>query len=400
MHVVGDGTIIAQEVALGHRKAVEAKTPNGVSYSFHIDGVAFDVRGTGSPSRGRSAVRGIIGILTRKQGHASPGRAVTMLATLLAEAYGIGTPEISPMTKGTVNRNYLVLASDGGAWVLKHYATSCAREEALRSCEVQVRLREAGVPAPEVRLNRHGDLITQTSDGCFMVSAFVSGRQYDRGQIPPKAAYAMGQTLGRLHGALAGEEHRYEFPGRDDVLKRLTDLLTRAKAKRGESPVDQEACRILEAKIEALAVWGEPPGPTSAQWVHGDYQETNLIFDSEDQVAAVIDFDNLRIRPRGAEVMRALAYSFDAGNGLAEAAYAFFAGYVQTSGVQADEVARWASDWTYTTLTNDWPIAARYLEPQTYDPRWDRFILYRPSWWLGHRPAVAERLLHVVSESK
>lgn len=45
MHVVGDVSITAQEVALGKLKAVEAKTPNGVSYSFNVDGVALEVRG-------------------------------------------------------------------------------------------------------------------------------------------------------------------------------------------------------------------------------------------------------------------------------------------------------------------------------------------------------------------
>ncbi len=317
---------------------------------------------------------------------------------MLDQHYGIHNAVLTPMAKGVVNRNYLV-ETPAGRYVLKQFTPLYRREEALRSCTVQAELREAGIPVPEIIRNRQGELLTETPDGRFMLSEFVAGRQYERAQIPPAAARSMGQTLGQMHRVLAGMEHAapYQPPHPEAVVRRLQELLARAEAKRTESAVDEAACLILLEKIRTLSEWGQSPAAQPAQLVHGDYQETNVIFTEDHQVAAVIDFDNLRNRPRSVEVMRAFAFSFDAGNGPAEEAYDFASGYIEASGVQADEVAQWAPDWTYYNLSRDWPISSRYLEPETYDPRWDRFITYRPNWWVKNHAAVTERLLATIT---
>jgi Ser/Thr protein kinase RdoA (MazF antagonist) len=319
-----------------------------------------------------------------------------VLRRLLQDYYGLATPTLSPVARGAVNRNHRITTADG-EYILKEYLPGGNPPSAMRrSCAVQMYLHAKGLPVPLIRPNRDGALLTETQEGYFSVSRFVEGRQYDRPQVPPRAARSMGEALGRLHCALGEMEsvQPYAFPPRNAALARVESLLALAGARRQESAVDEAACQILRGKAEALATLAERdlPGPLPAQWVHGDYQETNLIFTSEDQVAAVLDFDNLRCLPRGIEVMRAFAFSFATSAGPAEAAYDFIAGYLSVAAVELAEVERWARDWTYYSLCRDWPIGARYEEPGAYDPRWDRFIVYRPDWWVANHQAVAARL--------
>lgn len=334
----------------------------------------------------------------------SAERAIPLLQALLQDSYGLTASGITPTALGTVNRNYRVTTGDG-EYILKHYLPgNYSRAEVARSCMVQDRLRGQGVPVAAIRPNRDGDLLTETPDGIFALSEFVAGQHCTRGQIPPGAARAMGRTLGLLHRALGamgplldgpqGAPDPYAFPRRERALARFESILTLVERRRAESPVDEAACLILRSKVEALTAMSEDdiPTPLPAQWVHGDYQETNVLFDTDAQVAAVLDFDNLRRLPRSIEVMRAFAFSFSTGEGPAAAAYDFVAGYRESMPVAEAELARWARDWRYYSLCRDWPIGARYEEPDRYDLRWDRFIVYRPDWWAANHAAVAARL--------
>ena len=46
----------------------------------------------------------------------------------------------------------------------------------------------------------------------------------------------------------------------------------------------------------------------------------------------------------------------------------------------------------YLSCTRAWPITARYLDADAYQPRWDRFIGEPSSWWEEHVDELTERL--------
>ena len=132
--------------------------------------------------------------------------------------------------------------------------------------------------------------------------------------------------------------------------------------------------------------------------IHGDYQTSNLIFDTKKRVSAILDFDQLQHRPRGLETMRALDFSFFDGDTIVPAAYDFFLGYAEDAGLTEMEVRQFAPLWTYYWLIRLWPLDVRYERPEDYEARWDSLFLPPNGWWERNMDAVTDRLLHIFSD--
>ncbi|MGZ4107518.1 MAG: phosphotransferase enzyme family protein [Tumebacillaceae bacterium] len=325
-----------------------------------------------------------------------------MFVELLREHYGIFDATLKPIENGVMNRNFIVTTPER-SFVLKEYATRLYQPEwILRTCAAQERVQASGVPVPRIIRTVDEQVLCQTQDGFYLLSEFVAGQQHVRMHIPAKAAFEMGRTLGRLLDVLSGLEDVTQFPLPDALVtaEMFENLAYVAERHRHESSVDEAAYQVLRGKVQVLRRLHDLParlGDLPAQWVHGDYQENNVIFDQEDRVAAVIDFDNLRCRPRGYEVMRTMSICFFDDDQLLPEAFDFFAGVVQEMAVSEAEVATYAPLITYMRLVNDWPIRTRYENRAAYDPRWDRFIGTENGWWERHMDELTERLLGIVA---
>jgi Ser/Thr protein kinase RdoA (MazF antagonist) len=324
------------------------------------------------------------------------------LIDLLKTHYGIDAVTVQPLSGGMMNQNFTVQTAEQ-TYVLKSYAMHLYKPAWIeQTCEAQELISAAGVPVPRVIRTQAGELLCQTENGFYLLNEFVAGHQHVRMKIPAKAAYEMGRTLGRMLEAFRAREDvtPYVLPATDQVVEKLTSLLQEAERRRASKEVDEAIAQLLRYKLDALERLPDLPAQLEdlpTQWVHGDYHEGNVIFDVEDRVAAVIDFDNLRCRPRGQEVMRTVLICFYDGEQLAPEAYDFLAGYVEEVEVSAEEVATYAPLITYMGLIGDWPMSVRYETPEAYDPRWDRLIDPPTGWWERHMDEVTERLLAVLA---
>jgi Ser/Thr protein kinase RdoA (MazF antagonist) len=175
-------------------------------------------------------------------------------------------------------------------------------------------------------------------------------------------------------------------------------VLRKAERQRDRGAVDEICCRVLRHKLDALQRFGwlaERFPPLPAQATHGDYQETNILFDDADRVIGVLDFDNVRFNPRVVEVSRTLSLDFLPEGRLLPEAHAFLVGYHDTGRLTEPEAAVLAPLRLYLSCTSAWPIEPRYEEPDNYQPRWDRFIREPNDWWERHGDALTERLLNL-----
>jgi Ser/Thr protein kinase RdoA (MazF antagonist) len=292
-----------------------------------------------------------------------------------------------------------VEATDG-AFHLKCYDGRTYRADAIRrSLEAQEYVGRSEVPVPAVQPNIDGDALTDVPRvGSVVLSTFIEGRHHRRGSIPDKAAGAMGRMLGRLHHVLArfGEPRPYGVPPPAEAQTRLEGVLRRAERPRDRSAVDDTCCRVLRHKLDTLhrQAWlADRFPPLLAQATHGDYQETNVLFDDADRVVGVLDFDNMRFNPRVVEVSRVLSLDFLARGGLLPEADEYLIGYHDTGQLTEPEALVLAPLRLYLSCTGAWPITARYEDPDSYQPRWDRFIAEPSSWWEEHADELTERLL-------
>ena len=70
----------------------------------------------------------------------------------------------------------------------------------------------------------------------------------------------------------------------------------------------------------------------------------------------------------------------------------FFAGYRAVAQPTAEEIALYAPLRAYLSCVSAWPIEPRYLDPEAYQSRWDRFIHEPSEWWERDAERITERL--------
>ncbi len=129
------------------------------------------------------------------------------------------------------------------------------------------------------------------------------------------------------------------------------------------------------------------------QWTHGDYEWRNVLFDDDDNVAAVVDFDNAVYYGVERDVMRCIALSFP---NLEPETDDFFAGYAVVRRLRPEDARHLVECYRYLSTFRVWPISERYLHPERYQAQWDALIQPFVAWdW----DRLADRLAEVAAKA-
>jgi Ser/Thr protein kinase RdoA (MazF antagonist) len=205
----------------------------------------------------------------------------------------------------------------------------------------------------------------------------------------------MGEMLARLQAALSTlpPSTAPALWSHAQIESYLTGLLAGAEARRHADAVDERAYNLIRQKLALLDDLGDPPDYEPG-WSHGDYHWRNVLFDSADEVAAVIDFDTVAYFSPARDVMRCIALSFPA---LGPEVEAFFAGYAAVRRPGPEEARGYVDLYRYLSSYRVWPVRDRYFEPETYDSRWDDLIQPMPAWDWGE---LSERLAAVAARAE
>jgi Ser/Thr protein kinase RdoA (MazF antagonist) len=282
---------------------------------------------------------------------------------------------LTPIAGGMINRVYRVEAGEK-LYVLKEYTrTSVSVERLARLALAQDLTRRQGVLVPTLLQGEDGKTFAQVDGLFFTLAEYVPGRHYEYGCLPANAARNMGAALARVLSALEEmpSDQPEPLPAREWIEGQLRSLLKIGSQRRSDSAFDDAACLILEQKLRDLEQVASPLATHNSQWIHGDYQWSNVLFGNDDHVVAIFDFDNLRYTYRARDVMRCLELSFPLNT---DPALSFFEGYASVSGITPREVLEYMEYWRYISTFRVWPIDARYLDPEHYQARWDEFIQF------------------------
>jgi Ser/Thr protein kinase RdoA (MazF antagonist) len=296
---------------------------------------------------------------------------------------------------GTINRVWRV-DTTGSSLVLKEYRSDFP--EAARLTQIIAAQQAAephGLPVPSLVPNRHGETVTWVDRHAYVLSEYVVGHLHGPGRVPAVAARNMGVILARLHDALlslAPDLNPQPLPSLEVIEADLRGLLAHARSRR-DNPVDAVAEGVIEAKLDLLS--SSPAVPDcERQWTHGDYEWRNVLFDEQDNVAAVIDFDNVIYYPAERDVMRCIALTFPA---LEPEADSFFEGYAAVRRVSPRDAASYVELYRYFATFRVWPISERYLRSDRYQAHWDEFIQPFAVWdW----QALTDRLTEAAARAE
>ncbi len=248
------------------------------------------------------------------------------------------------------------LDAEGGSWAVKHVTrvSRADQSEILEGAAFQEAARAAGVPTPEVRRTRTGELIA-TFDGLqARVHAWVDMEAPDTGLDPLE----LGRLLAGLHRVpfqgTVGQDHWYTDPvGADQWAELITSLRDR------HAPFADEIAALVPEIVGLEAFLG---GPSRAmRTCHRDLWADN-VRRTRGGGLCVFDFDNAGLADPSQELALALveyatsdpsrapairaAYAEAGGPGRVEAPRDFAMPIAQLGHIVAAGSRRWLSATT------------------------------------------------------
>ncbi|MCX4747611.1 phosphotransferase [Kitasatospora sp. NBC_01287] len=312
-----------------------------------------------------------------------------------------------PVAEGLLNRGYRV-TTDTGRYFLKCYVEPATATLAAITAQHRATLALAGLglPVPPPLTARDGRTTTDHQGRRFALYPWVAGRHRTGAELDPRQCAELGALLAELHGALAQVcapvAQPAALPSADpeasaELAARLAALAAR---RRPCSAFDRLAEYRLAERIELLATHqGRRPDPAAigpSGWVHGDFHGLNLLHRGG-RVAAVLDWDRLRVRPRAEEAVRAATLIFnDPATGELDLARVrrYARGYRAAAGAGAEELALAAHRVWWERLNDFWMLQWHY---QRADPRADPLFpaaAAQTVWWCQEYEQVLDAFVN------
>lgn len=310
----------------------------------------------------------------------------------VAATFGLGEVlTVEHLPDGMMNRNWRVETSSG-TYAVKQLR-DVAPDPARGQHDTIDQLAAAGLPVPRVIRTGEGDSVVEVDGLPYAASAWVNGGFRDGTTLSLDECRDLGGLLGRVHHELA--KVRPAVPERiqlklGDPTRTLADVeryLALIAAKDEPDTFDRIAVARLHEERELLSEHGHrrpEPELGAGGWTHGDFQHYNVLWDSG-RVSAVLDWDRLRIAPRGYEMARASELLFWNGDSFdLDRIAAFAGGYRAVAPIAtADLVASLRARW-WNLLCGLWPLDAHYDRDDTtcdhlFDLRCARLV-----WWCAH----------------
>lgn len=294
-------------------------------------------------------------------------------------AWGLGgVRDVRVPRTGVVHRTLLLDCADGRFALRAYRYAKRAPVEREHALIAQVAAR--GIPAVRPVPLLEGGTVLERGGRFYALFPFAPGRHIARARLGPRALAAMGGFLAKLHCALAECSPEGMRPRNLDMdatrtLEGIAQLLAVIHSKPERDAADALALEQLASRRAAVVrTPGAPATPLAVlpfQTIHGDYQEGNLFF-QENQVSAIIDWDQAYLAPRAWEVVRVLDLVCRLDPARCRA---FLAGYRAGHTLSAGDLDLAAAWYGHMRLHDLWLYNAYYLEG---NQRLARFITPGP----------------------
>jgi homoserine kinase type II len=207
-------------------------------------------------------------------------------AQTLAARFDLGAlASIEGLAAGSVNSNYRVEASRG-TFFLRLYEEQSV-DGARRDVELVKYLSQVGVATPTPLLTSSGEALTTVAGKPAAMFPWIAGTMRCQASVTLREARAVGRALARIHNAGAQAPHGVIGEGRfrpEDMFLRI-DRIERANDARFVSEVPGLR-KSLELAVAARD-GGVPFGLT-----HGDLFRDNVLWNDQNEIAALLDFES------------------------------------------------------------------------------------------------------------
>ncbi|GHB74190.1 hypothetical protein GCM10010377_75720 [Streptomyces viridiviolaceus] len=247
--------------------------------------------------------------------------SLTSDLSVLAEAFGLGEPiKHDFLPDGLMNHNWQVTTTHGRYAVKRIKDVSL--EKARRNLTALSALARGQIPVCVPLRTTSGDLVAEVGSHAYCVLPWIDGSHQRGVDLSASQVAELGIMLGRIHLALVtqppGNAPDQLPPAKVTSVaeavtasERFSDIVGSSAAP---SEFDRTVAKFMERRRILLDKYahlrpaaGIPLGPFG--WTHGDFQYRNVLW-RDGQIAAVLDWDRLGVRPYAEEVARTAQVQF------------------------------------------------------------------------------------------
>ncbi len=299
---------------------------------------------------------------------ASPGRLRDI--ETVAKRYSLGEIRaVASVAESVLNENYR-LETASGTWFVRFVQKKRTRAIVEAEHRALAHVHEQGVPVALAREMPGGRTVTSIGGNLAAVFPWIAGRTGQRGSLTAVEARAIGDVHGQTVQALAtyhDDVLEARAPGETDWdttqsiadLSRVDDLIRYYPAPPDDQLAAQAALRMQLGLLES----GEPRPAADfdsmpRQLEHGDFHERNVIFDGRGRVAAVVDWERIRVLPRAFQLVRALDFTGLLADGGVDD---YLSGYCRRVALQPGEGTMAVEQWWQSVLHNTWTFTEVFI---------------------------------------
>jgi len=305
--------------------------------------------------------------------------------------------------EGLMNLNWRVWTS-AGAYAVKEL-TDASTQDALRNLSLLPALSQAGIPLALPALTEDGDPVVSVGGRAYCALPWLEGEHRHGTRLTTAQARHLGVFTARLHEAMAAILPQ-PLPAPESPLATVelaladcAKYLDLAQQATSRSAFDAEVAALIKERRNLITGYArQRPGgaaPQPAGWTHGDLQHRNLLW-ADSNIVGVLDWDRVRVRPLGEEIVRTASVHFTHPDGAMELGLiaSFVAGYRSVTEIEDVDLALAAQWHWWNRLCSLWPLKFHY---ERGDPGCDHFFFLEyglVQWWNARRGEVQEAFTH------
>lgn len=307
------------------------------------------------------------------------------LLDLLQAHFGLHCDRLTPLSGGLIHRVWLADTNEGLRVIKLYEGEDWTPRVVSPTLDIQSYAHAAGFPVPQVFRTAGGSWVAPFRNAWAAIHEAAPGRHIDRADLTEVHALACGHLLGGLHRTLADlpvENPALFIPDPELVQSRTMALLGDARARKQPDDQDRLAIQAAEKRLEILGRYRIDPADYAEdvmQVVHGDFYPGNLLFTTDAQIAAVLDWDFAAVRCRGIEIGRAaIEVALTPDDHLDRRRFdSFLTGYTSSIPLSAQQRRGMFRQWFNYLLYSLYPLPLHYQSRSPLPRGWEELAQRR-----------------------
>ncbi len=211
--------------------------------------------------------------------------------------------------KGFSSYNYKVETGNGVFFLKKHRISGADRIETIEKVEDFFIQNKIPVIGP-IR-SKNGNLHEVINHSCYVLYPFISGKQYETGNIPIDIIKVMGRELAKAHlltkNGIIGkydEDTHFKLQEKEHIIFEIEELLKIIKPENDFDVLSIDGLNLKKKLVSECTTTFESLNMNDRHLCFGDYYPDNVFFTEDGKILNIFDLDMAGPTPRMYELVR------------------------------------------------------------------------------------------------